>query len=347
MAERHAEAPFDLLVLGGDQIYADSLWHLPEMEEWVARRRRARHAAPFTEAIRAALEAHYLKIYATSFGDPDTAAMLAAIPSAMIWDDHDIVDGWGSRPAGFQASPVARGLFEAARRAFCLVQLGRDPDRAPATIGWDGRAGCAHLVAPDLRSERTRARVMGPEGHRRLAEALARAEGAAHLLVVSSVPLINADLSAMERAVAPVQPLVDLYQDDLRDQWMSYRHRREWAGVTGTLLGVAAGGARVTVLSGEIHLGAHGVARRDGAEVTQLIASGIAHPAPPQGLARLYEGFARVTRSRAGAALEMRPVTPDGRRFLAERNWLEVEARPDGGLDAVLHGEVSGALPLG
>ena len=345
LALRHEAAPFHLLVLGGDQIYADALWRLPSIRAWSALPRRQRRAAPFSDVMRAELEAHYLAVYSSALGEPAVAGTLASIPSVMIWDDHDIVDGWDSRPDDWQASPVARGLFETARRAFCLFQLGRDPDRHPAPHGWHGTAGCAHLIVPDLRSERTRARVMGPGGHRLLQDATLAA-GEPHTLVIASVPLVNADLSPVERLVAPVQPLADLYQDDLRDQWMSYRHRREWAGVMEALLDLARSGPRVTVLSGEIHLGAHGTAGRDGAQIEQLIASGIAHPPPPRSLARGYEAFARLTRRRAGLCIDMRPIAPDGRRYVAERNWLEIDLGPDGGLDAVLHTEVSGALTL-
>ena len=345
LASVHDTDPFHLLVLGGDQIYADALWDLPSMRAWSALPRRSRHAAPFTGAMRSELEAHYLATYRSAFGVPAVADVLARIPSLMIWDDHDIVDGWGSRPAAWQRSPVAQGLFEVARRAFCLVQLGLDPDVHAPPHGAEGTIGCVRLIVPDLRSERTRGRVLGAEGRRRL-EGAVPSVSEPHAVVIASVPLVNADLSAAERLVAPLQPMVDLYQDDLRDQWMSFRHRREWAWVMGTLLGLARRGHRVTVLSGEIHFGAHGTARGNGAAITQFIASGIAHPPPPRGLRRIYETFARLTRHRAGLRIRMHPVAPDGRRYVAERNWLEVDARPDGTLEAVLHAEESGALRL-
>ena len=392
LARRHEAAPFHLLAMGGDQIYADGLWRLPSMRAWGRMGRRARLRAPFTDAMRRELEAHYIATYASVLGARDVGGVLAQVPSVMMWDDHDIVDGWGSRAPAWQASPVARGLFAVARRAFGLVQLGCDPDRPPpgfaapdgAHLGWSGAYGPARILAPDLRSERTRSRVMGPRGRADLDRALAEAREP-HLLVVSSVPLVNADLSALERVVAPLTPLADLYQDDLRDQWMSHRHREEWRAVMERLLTVAEGGARVTALSGEIHLGGHGTASRIGgagrdagaprggdptlhapvpdgaapggpdraaaadraaAVVEQLIASGIAHPPPPRAMARLFDRLTRRPWRRAGLRLAMHPVAPDGRRYVAERNWLEVEAHPDGRLDATLHAEEAGPLPL-
>ena len=372
LLERHAAEPFHLLVMGGDQIYGDALWRLPTIRAWARAPARERLSARPDAAMRAELEAHYLATYARVFGAPELRAALASIPSVMMWDDHDIIDGWGSRPAGWQASPVAQAIFAAARRAFALVQAGVDPE-APLRprdghrpdgahgFSWAGECGCARLVVPDLRSHRTRARVMAPDGAAMLGEA-ARGHGLAHTIVVSSVPLVNADLSAIERGVRPLWRLADLYQDDLRDQWMSHAHRDEWAGVVGELIDASAE-ARVSVLSGEIHLGAHGFATRidgprprsdglrtrsDGlrTRIEQFIASGIAHPPPPRALARAFEMFAGWTRARAGIAIDMRPLAPDGRRFVAERNWLEMTARPDGGLDATLHADEAGPLVL-
>lgn len=126
---------------------------------------------------------------------------------------------------------------------------------------------------------------------------------------------------------------------------MSHAHRGEWLALMDGLL-TATAASRVSSLSGKIHLGAHGLARRDRASVEQFIASGIVHPPPPRALARLIERFAARKRRRADIDIDSQAITPEGQRYLAERNWLEVAAHPDGGLDAVLHAERSGPLML-
>ena len=53
----------------------------------------------------------------------------------MMWDDHDIFDGWGSYSDEEQASPVFQTIFDAARAAFIKFQLMWRRDRlglAPA-----------------------------------------------------------------------------------------------------------------------------------------------------------------------------------------------------------------------
>ncbi len=357
LTRSHEADPFHLLVMGGDQIYADGLWNLPSIAAWRRSPNGRAMRAPFTDTMREELERHYLAIYASVFGSPEVSAILARVPSVMIWDDHDIVDGYGSRKPDWQASAVANGLFDVARRAFALVQLGLDPDCDAAArtgqgfaanpdvgFGWSGDFGPARIVVPDLRSGRTRHRVLAPAGLDHLGDAVATSD-AAHRVVISSVPLVNADLSAAERVLTPLMPLIDLYQDDLRDQWMSHAHRDQWNAIAGRLLDVSDR-ARVSIVSGEIHLGAQGFARRGDASIEQFIASGIAHPPPPTALARGYEWFAGRTRRRGDIAIEMRPVAPDGRRYVAERNWLALTFEADGTRGAVLHTERSGPLPL-
>ena len=49
--------------------------------------------------------------------------MLATIPSIMMWDDHDIFDGWGSYPEDLQTCDVYPEIYKAAVRHFRLFQL--------------------------------------------------------------------------------------------------------------------------------------------------------------------------------------------------------------------------------
>lgn len=40
----------------------------------------------------------------------------------MMWDDHDIFDGWGSYPPELQNCPVFSGIFFVARKFYLLFQ---------------------------------------------------------------------------------------------------------------------------------------------------------------------------------------------------------------------------------
>ena len=84
-----AEWP-DLLVMLGDQVYADETTRATQNR--IATRRgltRPPHGqvADFEE---------YTWLYAESWTDPDVRWLLSTVPSAMIFDDHDVHDDWNT-----------------------------------------------------------------------------------------------------------------------------------------------------------------------------------------------------------------------------------------------------------
>ena len=124
--------PLHLLLMGGDQIYSDDMWTaVPALRDWCDLPWSQRIAAPFTPALRSALETHFSRLYLDHFGAPETAALLAQVPSVMMWDDHDILDGWGSHPHELHDSPVFQGIFAVAKAAFELFQRQMMGARAP------------------------------------------------------------------------------------------------------------------------------------------------------------------------------------------------------------------------
>ncbi|MYW65425.1 alkaline phosphatase family protein [Streptomyces sp. SID8379] len=91
-ADPDAERP-DVLVLLGDQIYADET--SPATQKWLARRRDlteppGTQVADFQE---------YTHLYYESWLDPEIRWLLSTVPSCMIFDDHDVVDDWNTSAA--------------------------------------------------------------------------------------------------------------------------------------------------------------------------------------------------------------------------------------------------------
>ncbi|MGE2833600.1 alkaline phosphatase D family protein [Mycobacterium sp. SMC-4] len=83
----------DALLLLGDQVYADEL--TPEARRRLAGRRRNRRRPPdevvsFDE---------YEGLYRHTWGDPEIRWIMSTIPTAMIFDDHDIRDDWNTSAA--------------------------------------------------------------------------------------------------------------------------------------------------------------------------------------------------------------------------------------------------------
>ena len=85
-----AEWP-DLLLLLGDQVYADTTPH-PELEEFMRARRSLDE--PPGEEIKDFVE--YAELYRLAWSDDVIRWALSTLPSAMIFDDHDIRDDWNT-----------------------------------------------------------------------------------------------------------------------------------------------------------------------------------------------------------------------------------------------------------
>ena len=143
--------PIRLLLLGGDQLYND------ELEEELLSGLDDDEDLP---ELRAAL----IESYRRQWGGLEYRRALARIPSAAMWDDHDVTDGWGSRPEQFdgeQVRPNWRRYFAGCREAFAALQASRNPpalvpgEDAPFTTKLD--LGDLRLLLLDLRSEKNAA----------------------------------------------------------------------------------------------------------------------------------------------------------------------------------------------
>lgn len=204
---------FHLMLMGGDQLYFDSIWEdLPKLKQWVGLARSKQLTFAVTPTLEKEIEDYYFSLYAkrwlpsarkpwgAAIANGDAADAMARIPTVMMWDDHDIFDGWGSYSEPMQHCAVFQTLFRHARRAFWVFQLQhaiddlpqleerdlpnlsrKDPQFAP--ISWrvlqakdplalsliDGQPGFtfAHQVGPvaivaaDLRTERSRTQILG------------------------------------------------------------------------------------------------------------------------------------------------------------------------------------------
>jgi PhoD-like phosphatase len=297
MAE-HGREPFHLLLMGGDQIYADQLWDIiPEMRRFNELPRDQRMVAVPGPTLRQELEKFYVDTYRDRFSQTPIADALATIPSLMMWDDHDIFDGWGSYSPEEQSSPVFQTIYDVARTCFSLFQLQSDP-HAPSWPALPGqpsfnallRLGTLGLLVLDLRSERSQREILSLDTWNVVFDALDRAIDLGHLLVMSSIPVVHPDLSLLERAFVILPGAQDL-EDDLHDQWVSYTHQTERLRLIHRLLDYAeATGTRVTILSGDVHVAALGViesTRRpvrwlNSNVINQLTSSAIVHPSPPR-----------------------------------------------------------------
>ncbi|HEY6876533.1 MAG TPA: alkaline phosphatase D family protein [Polyangiales bacterium] len=273
-------------IFGGDQIYAD------RVKDTIEREIRREGLAPQKVPARAA--ELYGDVYLDDWDRPEIRTFMAHMPCLMMWDDHDIYDGWGSH--GNESEPLQQELFTQARIAF---ELHQQPHNPPSLNGASHKAfgvalGSRLIFVTDGRSCRRsppphlahlESNVLGDEQWVDFKRWLGQTSTASHVVVITGVPLVfMPPPTGALRTIGGVFSLAD----DLGDQWSSPNNRREQLRILGTLFEHRARlGANILTIGGDVHVAALGVVEstdpryvRPGestAQIHQLVASGIAH----------------------------------------------------------------------
>lgn len=335
LAARLEAEPVQVLLHGGDQLYADEVTQAhPLSKDWPNDVPDHLTGEQWRD-LKAVLDDEFFRRYATQWAHEGYSDAVARIPSLCVWDDHDICDGWGSLRRKAQTSDVAKVLYAAAREAYLLFQFGCRPAERPEIcvgrgrhLAWRVDLPGVSLIAPDLRSTRSKSQVMSEEAWSDLSPALRDTE--AQTFLISTVPALGPRMSLVERAMKLTRHMED-YEDDLRDQWQSYAHRPEWRRFLTALMEVQdTQGHGLTILSGEIHLAMRGTMRTNTGHLHQLTASGISHPAPPDGLATALSLLARLGEAPVkGHPIRLHPLPGKTRPYTAQRNYLILRRRDD------------------
>lgn len=294
MLSQHQEHPFSLLMMGGDQLYADELWTtVPFLRKWGELPHKDKIERKATKTLITQLDSFYEKLYLERWGDKSMSLMLASIPSVMMWDDHDIFDGWGSYPKDLHECPVYQAIFATARKYFEIFQV--RSLRNTSLFRADGSYYAFafqfrgyNILSMDNRAERSLEQIMGKLQWEDINRYLEQTVNDGDLLVLSAVPVVYRDFSFTE-TVFDATPWEEELTDDLKDHWRSKEHQGERARLIMRLLDNAAkrqgnGSGRTVLLSGDVHLGCIGVVndqRNNGlCKIHQIVSSGIVHPAP-------------------------------------------------------------------
>ncbi|MBP7147677.1 MAG: alkaline phosphatase family protein [Acidobacteria bacterium] len=292
-------------VLGiGDQVYVDTLETLDiwRFLDGVMRRERGRLLPDVPDMVN-----WYRDCYRGYWGFPAVRRVFAEFPTYMVWDDHEIADGWGSyefrdgprseilallpdlyrKGLDFQDGlELARRMFAAARKAYVEYEHSHNPPTDPGVFDYSFEAACCRFYVLDGRGQRD----LGARRNRILGEAqLARFKGwierlpadrRTYVFVVSAVPVLHLHPAL---ASADTRELVRRLKlaDDLRDAWECERHDAERRSLLKLLFRAAAAGHRVCILSGDVHVAAaYRLADREGHAIHQLTSSAITYSQP-------------------------------------------------------------------
>jgi hypothetical protein len=131
----HQSQPFHVMIGGGDQIYNDPVMrHTKLFQEWLMIRNPLhKHNAPFTPEMQNELDAFYLDRYCKWYSQGLFGMANSQIPMVNMYDDHDIIDGYGSYPRHFMNSPVFSGLGNVGFKYYMLFQHQSVVDETQAT----------------------------------------------------------------------------------------------------------------------------------------------------------------------------------------------------------------------
>ncbi|KAK4636312.1 hypothetical protein CLAFUW4_01712 [Fulvia fulva] len=119
----HEQQPFHVMIGGGDQIYNDGVRVDGPLAPWTAiGNPRKRREFPFNEEMRAKCDNYYFDNYVRWYGTEPFATANSQIAQLNIWDDHDIIDGFGSYTDHFMKCSVFRGIGGVAHKYYLLFQ---------------------------------------------------------------------------------------------------------------------------------------------------------------------------------------------------------------------------------
>lgn len=239
MAKVFAERDVRFLLTVGDQIYADA---------WYRKVIRRKDSTP-PEILDG-----YRAVYQQYWRHDTVGAVLGCYPTFMIWDDHEMTDGWGSSLD--HQKPRQQMIFQAARQAYEEFQHCHNPTTTAGIFHYAFTYGAAGFLVLDLRGQRNVTRKTADRplmGARQWADLTAWLQGPARacriVFVITSVPLIHAP-AILADAGGVIGEL------NLMDQWSYEKFRPEQQDLVRLLFAFANEHDRqVVVLGGDVHVG--------------------------------------------------------------------------------------------
>ena len=295
MKNEQAQQPYHLLIMGGDQIYADELPMspaAPHLNQWFNLSEKQKLQTNDSVEIHQELDALFERQYFNTWGQTDIMTMLASVPSVMMWDDHDIIDGWGSYHKEKQLCPIFQAIFHWANTYFRLFQL-RGMNQ-PLLDKNHHASYCLLfrrqlIVAMDNRSERRIKRIMSKQHRKLIREKVFELSSSAdNIFLLSAVPVVYPDFERVEKIIGFI-PYIRQWQDDIRDHWRASGHREERFELIQWLLSEPMQKFEQRfILSGDVHVGGFGQLSHNKTKKNsdlgtwhQLISSGIVNHPPP------------------------------------------------------------------
>jgi len=294
---------FHCLILGGDQIYADPIWKtIPYFKQhnllgWRSNKAMINHKVSDANRskLESELEAFYESLYIESWSKPSVAKVLSAIPSIMMWDDHDIFDGWGSQPPELQSCELFQLIYKVARKYFEIFQIrggGNISRISQDHFSLQLRFRNYEIFVLDNRSYRTNYQVMSNQQYIEL-ENYFHQDLFKNLpqnlddekVILFSIPVPIAHLNYKKRTEFLLRfqlkfHFKNSFNDDALDHWDHGNHVKEQKRLLDYIFGLAdkKSPKYVHIISGDVHSAGAGCIEKNDADGTKIVNEFISSP---------------------------------------------------------------------
>jgi alkaline phosphatase D len=303
LAEELENNSADFVIGVGDQVYVDGNKNISIWQYLKSNKADLVSEVKTKQDQVEIMRSWYRDIYRGYWGFRSLQGVLGRFPTYMIWDDHEIMDGWGSytkAELGNQLDTIwewenteqnvelAHQMFDAAKVTYEEYEHSHNPPTEAGVYDYSFVWGPCAFYVLDMRGQRdynrtSDDRILGKNQMLRFTEWLKSTEAlsASALFIVSPVPLVHIANFIVNHLDLPLLGLAD----DLRDEWA---HESNWEERNNLLSAVFDYSQnqkkRVVFLSGDVHIGAgFRLTRPDqpAARVYQLTSSAITYPIPP------------------------------------------------------------------
>ncbi|HSR66434.1 MAG TPA: alkaline phosphatase D family protein [Acidobacteriota bacterium] len=262
----------DFVIGGGDQVYSDgretlSIW------EWLRQNKGELLRKKEAERLQIMLS-WYRDIYRGYWGPLALRQVLRSFPTYMIWDDHEIMDGWGSYTDEELSDKLdtiwewedqktnlglAKLMFKAAAQVYGEYQHSHNPATEDGRWDYHYQWGPCAFYAFDMRGtrdfKRKEFRIMGREQFQRVKSWLEgeQVKQSEVIFLISPVPMVHAGSFFVNTLDLNLLGLAD----DMRDEWEHESNWRERDQLLDAIFKVSHEQKKpVVFLSGDVHVAA-------------------------------------------------------------------------------------------
>ena len=266
----------DFFIAGGDQAYADGI---DALNIWKYLNKKMRRENGELLPKKEDMLSWYRDIYRGYWGFPVVQGIYSRFPTYMIWDDHEIMDGWGSykiqsgkelhkifpkRPENItdkDARVLLKRMKDAAFQAYREYEHSHNPETEEGIYDYHfNHKGCCVYVL-DGRGHRDfdndSYKILGKEQFDRFSDTVRNLnpDTTKFLFVISAVPVLHSSALVADKEGGTVSDMSGL-DDDLRDAWENKAHDDERSMLLDLLFDAAKKGIHVCILSGDVHVSA-------------------------------------------------------------------------------------------